>query len=83
MAFYKHAMQRSYVAIYLRYYLPRNILEQNKQVQKMYVMDKYFVKQPQNIIIKVKMKEHKIGKKDYIYTGKKLNEIYIIAFIFL
>ena len=49
----------------------------------MYVMDKYFVKQPQNIIIKVKMKEHKIGKKDYIYTGKKLNEIYIIAFIFL
>ena len=82
MAFYKHAMQRSYVAI-MRYYLPRNILEQNKQVQKMYVMDKYFVKQPQNIIIKVKMKEHKIGKKDYIYTGKKLNEIYIIAFIFL
>ena len=69
--------------LYLRYYLPRNILEQNKQVQKMYVMDKYFVKQPQNIIIKVKMKEHKIGKKDYIYTGKKLNEIYIIAFIFL
>ena len=46
-------------------------------------MDIYFVKQPQNIIIKVKMKEHKIGrKKDYI-TGKKLNEIYIIAFIFL
>ena len=69
--------------LYLRYYLPRNILEQNKQVQKMYVMDKYFVKQPQNIIVKVKMKEHKIGKKDYIYTGKKLNEIYIIAFIFL
>ena len=69
--------------LYLRYYLPRNILEQNKQVQKMYVMDKHFVKQPQNIIIKVKMKEHKIGKKDYIYTGKKLNEIYIIAFIFL
>ena len=69
--------------LYLRYYLPRNILEQNKQVQKMYVMDKYFVKQPQNIVIKVKMKEHKIGKKDYIYTGKKLNEIYIIAFIFL
>ena len=69
--------------LYLRYYLPRNILEQNKQVQKMYVMDKYFVKQPQNIIIKVKMKEHKIGKKDYIHTGKKLNEIYIIVFIFL
>ena len=42
--------------LYLRYYLPRNILEQNKQVQKMYVMDIYFVKQPQNMIIKVKMK---------------------------
>ena len=29
----------------------------------MYVMDIYFVKQPQNIIITVKMKEHEIGKK--------------------
>ena len=34
-----------------------NILEQNKEVKKMYVMDIYSVKQPQNIIIKVKMKE--------------------------
>ena len=31
----------------------------------------YSINQPQNIIIKVKMKEHEIGKKD---TGKKLNE---------
>ena len=29
----------------------------------MYVIDMYSVKQPQNIIIKEKMKEHKIGKK--------------------
>ena len=41
-------------------------------------MDVNSVKQPQNIIIKVKMKEHEIGKKN---TGKKLNEIYIIALI--
>ena len=33
------------------------------QVKKMYVIDMYSVKQPQNIIIKEKMKEHKIGKK--------------------
>ena len=65
---------------FLRYSFPRNILEQNKQVQKMNVMDIYSVKQTENIIIKVKMKEHKIGKRN---TGKKLNEIYIIAFIFL
>ena len=31
----------------------------------MYVMDIYSLKQPQNIIIKVQMKEHKIGKKEY------------------
>ena len=31
----------------------------------MYVMDIYSVKQPQTITIKVKMKEHKIGKKEY------------------
>ena len=29
----------------------------------MYVIDMYSVKQPQNIIIKEKMKEHKIGKE--------------------
>ena len=28
-------------------------------------MDIYSVKQPQNIILKVKMKEHEIGKKEY------------------
>ena len=28
-------------------------------------MDIYSLKQPQNIIIKVQMKEHKIGKKEY------------------
>ena len=28
-------------------------------------MDMNSVKQPQNIIIKVKMKEHEIGKKEY------------------
>ena len=65
---------------FLRYSFPRNKLEQNKQVQKMNVMDIYSVKQTENIIIKVKMKEHKIGKRN---TGKRLNEIYIIAFIFL
>ena len=45
-----------------------NILEQNKQVKKIcYAMDIYSVKQPQpqNIIIKVKMKEHENGKKEY------------------
>ena len=50
---------------FLRYSLPRNILEQNKQLQKMYVMEIYSAKQLQIIIIKVKMKGHKIGKKEY------------------
>ena len=50
---------------FLRDSFPRNILEQNKQVQKLYVMDIYSVKQPQNITIKVKMKEYKIEKKEY------------------
>ena len=54
------------------------MLEHNKQVQKTYVMDIYSVKQPPNIIIEVKMKEHKIGKKEY---WKKVDEIYFIAFI--
>ena len=49
----------------LRYSLPRNILQQNKQVQKMYVMDIFSVKQLQNIITKAKMKEQKIGRKGY------------------
>ena len=39
----------------------------------MYVLDRYSVKQPQNIILKVKIKQCGIGKK--------LNEIYVIAFI--
>ena len=50
---------------FLRYSFPRNISEQNKQVQKLYGMDIYSVKQPQNITIKVKMKEYKIEKKEY------------------
>ena len=29
----------------------------------MYVMDRYSVKQPQIIIVKVKIKQHRIGKK--------------------
>ena len=45
----------------------------------MYVMDMYSVKQPQNIIIKVKWKNMKLEKKKNI--GNKLNEIYIIVFI--
>ena len=67
MAFCKHAMQRNYVVIILLeiFFAPRNILEQNKQLQKMYVMEIYSVKQLQIIIIKVKMKGHKIGKKEY------------------
>ena len=44
----------------------------------MYVLDRYSVKQPQNIIIKVKIKQHAIGKR---IPEEKLNEIYIIAFI--
>ena len=48
---------------FLSYSLPRNTVEQNKQVQKMYIMDIYSVKQSQNILIKIKMKEYKIGKK--------------------
>ena len=35
----------------------------------MYVMDIYSVKQPQNIIIKIKIKQHGIGKNN---PGKKL-----------
>ena len=44
----------------------------------MYVMDRYSVKQPHNIILIVKIKQRGIGKKN---PWKKLNEIYIIAFI--
>ena len=44
----------------------------------MYVMDIYSVKQPQNIIIKIKIKQHGIGKN---IPGKKLIEIYIIGFV--
>ena len=36
----------------------------NKQVKKMYVMDRYPVKQPQNVIIKVRIKQHGIGRKE-------------------
>ena len=36
----------------------------NKQVKKMYVMDRYSVKQPQNVIIKVRIKQHGIGRKE-------------------
>ena len=47
-------------------------------------MDIYSVKQPQNIlsnhkILKIKMKEHEIGKKNN--TGKKLNEVYIVLIL--
>ena len=57
-------MQSNYVVtIFLEIFFAQ--IEQNKQAKKMYVMDIYSVKQPQNIIIKVKMKEHKIGKKEY------------------
>ena len=45
----------------------------------MYVMDRYPVKQPQNII-KVKVKHGTEKKKG---PGKNLNEKYIIAFIFV
>ena len=44
----------------------------------MYVMNIYSVKQPQNFIIKVKMKEHEIGKKR---IPEKSWMKYIIAFI--
>ena len=30
----------------------------------MYVMDRYSVKQPQNVIIKVRIKQHGIGRKE-------------------
>ena len=43
----------------------------------MYVIDRYSVKQPQNII-EVKIKQHGIGKK---IPEKRLNEIYINSFI--
>ena len=36
----------------------------NKQVKKMYVMDRCPVKQPQNVIIKVRIKQHGIGRKE-------------------
>ena len=42
-------------------------------------MNRYSVKQPQDIFIKIKIKLHGIEKKKN--PGKKLNEIYIIAFI--
>ena len=41
-------------------------------------MDIYSVKQPQNIIIKIKIKQHGIGKNN---PGKKFFEIYIIGFV--
>ena len=66
-------MQSNYIVIILLEIF--FIQEQNKQVKEMNI---YSVKQRQNIIIKIKMKEHKIGKK--VNTGRKLNEIYIIAF---
>ena len=42
----------------------------------MYVIDIYSVKQPQNIIVKIKMKEHETGKKN---TGKRLNESVLLS----
>ena len=42
---------------FLRFSLTQTY-QQNKQVKKMYVTDIYSVKQPQNIIIKVKINEH-------------------------
>ena len=39
----------------------------------MYVIDIYSVKQPQNIIVKIKMKEHETGKKN---TGKGWMKVY-------
>ena len=46
----------------------------------MYVMDRYSVKQPQNIIIKVKTKQHGIGKKE---SWKKVewNIYYCLYFV--
>ena len=44
----------------------------------MYVMDGYSLKQSQNIIIQVKNKTIELEQKNT--PGKKLNEIYIIAF---
>ena len=42
----------------------------------MYVIDIYSVKQPQNIIVKIKMKEHETGKNN---TGKRLNESVLLS----
>ena len=65
---------------FLRYSLPKHVWEQNKQVKKMYIMDIYSVKQPQNIIIKVKMKEHEIGKKEYILEKSWMKYILLPLF---
>ena len=46
----------------------------------MYVIDIYSVKQPQNIIVKIKMKEHETGKKN---TGKRLNESVLLSLFYL
>ena len=44
-------------------------------------MDIYSVKQPQNIIIKVKMKEHENGKKEY--WKKSLMEYILLPLFYL
>ena len=46
----------------------------------MYVMDRYSVKQPENIILKVKIKQHGIGKKE---SWKKIewNIYYCLYFV--
>ena len=46
----------------------------------MYVMDIYSRKQPQNIIIKLKMKKHEIGKKEY-WKKVEWNIYYCLYFL--
>ena len=43
-------------------------------------MDRYSVKQPQNIIIKVKIKQHEIGKKES-WKKVELNIYYCLYFV--
>ena len=44
----------------------------------MNVKDRYFLKQPQNIIVKVKIKQHGIGKKELWKKVEWNTYIYIL-----
>ena len=46
-------------------------------------MDRYSIKQSQNIIIKVKIKQHRIGKKKKKKSWKKVGQNILLNFILI